>query len=139
MKLFNSRIEAVALEIKLHKKFDVKLHKKFDVKLHEKFYNKANQTSTKFDTTGLIPWNKGRKDLGGYKHTKKRRPWTEEEKKNLSTKMIGHKKSNTVNYKGMNKGKMLVVDENGNNLKIDKLDWDKNKYTSINEEHNHEY
>ncbi len=28
------------------------LHKKFDVKNHPKFTNKANQTSSKFDTTG---------------------------------------------------------------------------------------
>lgn len=32
---------------------EVLLHKRFDVKNHKKFYNKANQTSKKFDTTGM--------------------------------------------------------------------------------------
>jgi hypothetical protein len=31
---------------------EIKLHKKFNVKDHPQFYNKANQTSTGFDTTG---------------------------------------------------------------------------------------
>lgn len=33
--------------------FEVHLHKKFNVKLHEKFYNKANQTSSGCDITGI--------------------------------------------------------------------------------------
>ena len=44
IKIFSTRVEAIEHEIFLHKKFDVKLHKKF--------YNEANQTSTKFDTSG---------------------------------------------------------------------------------------
>lgn len=45
IKQFNSREEAVKLEIKLHSKFDVGLN--------ESFYNRAKQTSTRFDTTGI--------------------------------------------------------------------------------------
>lgn len=40
LKCFNTRKEALAVEILLHKKFDVKYH--------EKFYNEQNQTSTGF-------------------------------------------------------------------------------------------
>lgn len=46
IKIFSTRVEAVE-----HEMF---LHKKFDVKIHEKFYNNANQTSTGFDTTGMV-------------------------------------------------------------------------------------
>ncbi len=44
LKVFSTRLEAVEHEIFLHKKFNVKTHKSF--------YNGANQTSTKFDTSG---------------------------------------------------------------------------------------
>jgi len=51
VKIFDSRIKALALEIKLHNKFNVKIH--------NSFYNRANQTSTGFDTTGTISLKKG--------------------------------------------------------------------------------
>jgi hypothetical protein len=34
---------------------EVILHRMFDVKNHKKFYNGANQTSSGFDTTGMVP------------------------------------------------------------------------------------
>ena len=37
------------------KQLEVDLHKKFDVKNHNKFINRANQTSSGFDTTGITP------------------------------------------------------------------------------------
>jgi hypothetical protein len=43
--VFDTMEEALALEIKLHTKFNVKIH--------EKFYNRANQTTTGFDRTGV--------------------------------------------------------------------------------------
>jgi len=45
IKISKTRKEAIELEIKLHLKFDVGLN--------ENFYNRAKQTSTGFDTTGL--------------------------------------------------------------------------------------
>ncbi len=47
---FDTREEAKQLEIDLHN-----FH---DVGRNPKFYNKAKQTSVKFDTTGTSPWNK---------------------------------------------------------------------------------
>jgi signal recognition particle GTPase len=44
IKEFSTRKEA--------NEFEIFLHNKFDVKNHPKFINKANQTSSKFDTTG---------------------------------------------------------------------------------------
>lgn len=38
---------------------EIRLHKKYNVELHRNYYNRANQTSDKFDTTGI----KGPKDL----------------------------------------------------------------------------
>jgi len=43
---FYTRKEAIKLEIKLHNKFNVGIN--------ESFYNRSKQTSTKWDTTGLI-------------------------------------------------------------------------------------
>ena len=45
IKEFSTRKEA--------NEFEIFLHKKFDVKNHPKFINKSNQTSKKFDTTGI--------------------------------------------------------------------------------------
>ncbi len=45
IKIFNTRGEALNLEIKLHNKFDVGVN--------ESFYNRAKQTSTNFDTTNI--------------------------------------------------------------------------------------
>ncbi len=42
--IFETREQAIKLEIKLHKKFDVGIN--------ESFYNKAKQTSIGFDATG---------------------------------------------------------------------------------------
>ena len=44
IKMFDTRKEAMDLEIKLHDKFNVGIN--------EKFYNRSKQTSTKFDTSG---------------------------------------------------------------------------------------
>ena len=41
-------------------KLEVKLHNKFNVGMNSHFYNKAKQTSTGFDTTGIVPHNKGK-------------------------------------------------------------------------------
>jgi len=49
--IFNSRKEAVTHEIELHNFYDVAKNKNF--------YNKVKQTTTGFDTTGCISWNKG--------------------------------------------------------------------------------
>lgn len=51
--LFNTKEEALNREIRLHKKFNVKNH--------PNFYNKSNQTSTGFDTTGIKPSDNNRK------------------------------------------------------------------------------
>ena len=48
---FGTREEALLLEIKLHALYNVKTN--------DYYYNKANQTSTGFDTTGKSSWNKG--------------------------------------------------------------------------------
>jgi hypothetical protein len=45
IKVFDNKIDAMSLEIKLHAKFDVKSN--------ENFYNRANQKTIGFDTTGL--------------------------------------------------------------------------------------
>ncbi len=45
IKIFSSREEAIKLEIKLHNKFNVGIS--------ESFYNRAKQTSNKWDTTGI--------------------------------------------------------------------------------------
>ena len=46
IKIFDTREEAIS--------FEIKLHDKFDVGVNESFYNKAKQTSVKFDTTGMV-------------------------------------------------------------------------------------
>ena len=42
---------------------EIKLHHKFDVKNHPSFYNKANQTTAKFDTTGISMSLEARKKM----------------------------------------------------------------------------
>lgn len=70
LKIFSTRKEAVEHEIFLHNKFNVKCHKQF--------YNKSNQTSVKFDTTGTkIVHSETRNKkislaLTGVKHPKER-------------------------------------------------------------------
>ncbi len=51
LRISSTREEAMELEIKLHNKFNVGIN--------ELFYNCSKQTSTGFDTSGTIPWNKG--------------------------------------------------------------------------------
>lgn len=46
IKIFDTREEAVEMEIKLHDMFDVGMSKSF--------YNRSKQTNTKFDTTGMM-------------------------------------------------------------------------------------
>lgn len=124
--IFNTKEEAVELEIKLHKLFDVKSN--------ELFYNKANQTSTKFDTTGIEPWNKGNKGNGGYKLSEdapQRQKWSDERRKKHSKRLLGHRKKQTINYKKTSKNKVIIIDENGNKKKVDKNHWDKTKEKSI--------
>ena len=43
--------------------FEKRLHRKFDVKLNQHFYNGANQSSDKFDTTGMIPVTDGEENF----------------------------------------------------------------------------
>lgn len=45
IRIFDTRKEAIELEIKLHDRFDVGIN--------ESFYNRSKQTSSRFDTTGL--------------------------------------------------------------------------------------
>lgn len=40
---------------------EMKLQKELNVTINEEYWNKAIQTSTKFDTNGATPWNKGKK------------------------------------------------------------------------------
>lgn len=69
VKIFNTRKEALELEIYLHKRFDVGVN--------ENFYNGAIQTSTGFDVTGTKQSNKHINNRvlsfkkGNYTHSKK--------------------------------------------------------------------
>jgi len=51
IKIFNTKVEAV--------NFEIVLHNRFNVAVNNKFYNKAKQTSTKFNTTGISSKNVG--------------------------------------------------------------------------------
>jgi len=85
IKKFNTRKEAIELEIKLHNKFNVGVN--------ESFYNRSKQTSTGFDRKGVEPWNKNIKNpytsetIKNMKKTKKNNPYkpSDEMKKYLST------------------------------------------------------
>ena len=86
IKIFEtSRKDATQLE--------VDLHKKFDVKNHPKFINKANQTSTKFNTTGLPS-----------------------EKHHMFGKTHSNKAKNRIG--NGSRGKTTVKDSNGNSLRV---------------------
>lgn len=67
LKVFSSRTEALNHEIVLHKKYEVATN--------PSFYNKANQTSVKFDTSGITL------------------KFTEEHKQKISNTLTGMKKS----------------------------------------------
>ena len=77
VKIFNTRKEAISLEIKLHDKFNVGIN--------ENFYNRSKQTSTGWDTTG-IP-----------------NPMREETKIKLSIANKGKKLSKETKEKNINK------------------------------------
>lgn len=79
IKIFETREEAIILEIKLHSKFDVGMN--------ISFYNRSKQTSTKFDTSGLIPWNKNKICLN------LRKPKSDSMKEKLSQTLTGKKHS----------------------------------------------
>lgn len=61
----NYRYKIVQIFTNAQKAIDreIKLHHKFDVKNHPYFYNKANQTSNKFDTTGICMSLEARKKM----------------------------------------------------------------------------
>jgi hypothetical protein len=111
--------------------YEAFLHQYFNVKLSNKFWNKSNQTAFGYDTTGCEPWNKGKTGLGGYRHSGTKRVWSEDHKRKLSSKMIGHKKSNTENYSISSKDMVVVVDDKGNKTKIKREDWNKDTHRSI--------
>ena len=75
---FDSREEALELE--------VRLHNRFDVDLNESFYNKAKQTSKGFycDRTGAIISNETRKKLSIASKNMVRKPVSDETRKKLS-------------------------------------------------------
>lgn len=93
IKSFDTREEAINLEIKLHNKFDVAKN--------SNFYNKSKQLISSFDTSGTIPWNKG------LKSDKKRIPRSEETKLKISNSKKGvkqteeHRRINSESKKGM--------------------------------------
>lgn len=73
IKIFETREEAIALEIKLHAKFNVGVN--------ESFYNKAKQTSVGFDTTGAVGYKFNKdiieKRIEKYKETVNSTEWKE--------------------------------------------------------------
>jgi hypothetical protein len=80
---FDSREDALELEIKLHNKFNVGVN--------ESFYNKAKQTSTKFDTTGT---KHSDKTINKMKKGQSIRPeMTSEHCDKISKALSGRKKS----------------------------------------------
>ena len=80
VKQFDSRKEAVCLEIKLHNKFDVAKN--------ESFYNRAKQTSTGFDPTRTKISEETKKKISIANKGKKQ---SEEQKQNKSKSMLGRK------------------------------------------------
>jgi group I intron endonuclease len=78
VRICSNRKEASALE--------KKLHEKFNVGINESFYNKAIQTSTGFDTTGV-------------KHTPETRQKMSEAKKGENNSMFGKKHSDETKQK----------------------------------------
>ena len=118
LKTFSSRKQATQLEIKLHKKFNVKNH--------NKFYNMCNQTSNKFDTTGLFACINDSGNIqmlskedpkfisGEYKvllvgFCKSGKTFTENHRKNLSLAAKGKPKSKLSVEKGKLTKKLLGI------------------------------
>jgi hypothetical protein len=60
IRCFESSPEAIEFEIRLHEKFDVGVNKSF--------YNRAKQTSSKFDTTGVGKTEEQKMSISGHKH-----------------------------------------------------------------------
>lgn len=75
---FDSKLLAINLEIKLHN-----IH---NVGVNPSFYNRAKQTTLGWDTTGVVPWNKGV-------------PRTEEVKQKLREANTGRKLSDAAKKK----------------------------------------
>lgn len=137
IKIFETREEAIAMEIKLHAKFDVGVN--------ESFYNKAKQTSIGFDTTDLS-YNKNTiivKDKEG-----KNFRVSKDDPRYLSGELISINKGkcNAINKDGCiiriskddpryisgeyiseNKGKIVVRDNDGKFYRVSK---DDSRYTS---------
>lgn len=103
LKVFKNRQEAL--------KHEMLLHVLNNVSKSDAYYNKAMQTSTKFDTTGTILTEEHKRKcsaaLTGKKHTEKTkekirsknlgRPFSEEHKKNLSKSLKSSPKLKTIN------------------------------------------
>lgn len=115
--IFSTRVDAVDYEIRLHDYFDVGNN--------PNFYNKAKQTSTKFDTTGikLVFSEEHRKKMGEWQKGKKKsydvwnkgktglQQMTEEEKEKRSkaysgehNPMYGRSAAKELNLKWYNNG-----------------------------------
>ena len=103
IKVFETREYAVALEIKLHVKFNVGVN--------ESFYNKAKQTSTRFDTSG-VSFNHG-KNIGFV---------TVKDKDNISRRITREEFINDSSFISVNTGKMPVKDKDGNTFQVSKYD-----------------
>ena len=152
IKMFETREEAINLEIKLHNKFDVSKN--------SNFYNKSKQLISSFDTSGVVPWNKNKicENL--------RKPKSESMRKKLSQALTGKKHSeervkiNSESKKGFkhinngekgimvkvevldeylsndwNLGRILFSEEHKNNIKKSKIGVaSKNKGTKLSDE-----
>ena len=106
IKIFETREEAINLEIKLHKKFDVSKN--------SNFYNRSKQTSVGFDTSGTTLSNEHIEKIKNYKPTEEQklkhrqsmlgRKHSEETKLKMSQSAIGKKKTDEAK-KNMRKPK----------------------------------
>lgn len=87
---------------------EVVLHNRFDVGVNPKFYNKSKQTSTKFDTTGIMLTEEQKHKV----KNRKRGPMSEEQKAKLSKAHKGKKHSTEARIKMSNshKGKKLTAE-----------------------------
>lgn len=104
---------------------EVDLHKKFDVKNHPKFINKANQTSTKFNTNHL----KGEKNhFYGKTHSTETKKILSDQRKGQNTGKDNHfygkkhSKESLEKMSNIKKGLVSVEDKNGNRFTVDKND-----------------
>ena len=82
IKMFETREEAINLEIKLHNKFEVQKNKKF--------YNRSKQTTTKFDTSGVQLSNELKLKLSKFN---KGKTLSDEHKEKIKLTLIGRKHS----------------------------------------------